>query len=92
MPRRDFRLVEARGERFMFFLDGESEELHITRRHGTTDADAVSTFFEAGTTSWNEERLRWESLSETHLHYWTRCSFDGSVLVITCLRREDVDG
>jgi len=88
VPRREFRLVEARGERFRFYYEGDSDVLHITARHGITDEDAIATFFEATVTEWNEANSRFESSSETHILYWTRHAHDGSVIIISCSRRE----
>ena len=78
MPRREFRLVEAGGERFRFYYEDETEVLHITVRHGTTDEDAVAAFFDATSTEWNEANRRFESVSETHRLYWARHGLDGS--------------
>ncbi len=75
-------------ERFRFYYEGDSQELHITVRHRTTVDDAVAAFFEAITFEWDEAHLRWESVSGTHVLLWTRHAFDGSIVVISCMRRE----
>lgn len=61
---------EATGQGFRFAYDEHvSNELHITVRHGTTPADAILTYFQ-GNKTWNPDRLRYETESETHVLYW----------------------
>jgi hypothetical protein len=90
VARRQALIVEANGERFRFYYDaGHPEVLHITLRHGTTVEDAIRTFFEGETGAWDEERLRFETLTESHGIYWTRHALDRSVIIISCFKRGD---
>ena len=88
VPRREARILEARGERFRFYWDGEV--LHIEQRHGTTTDDAIATFFDGGPSQWDTEHRRYETLSETHGIYWARHAHDGSVIIISCWKRENI--
>ena len=89
MPIREALIIEAGGERFRFYYDLEVPEvLHVTLRHGTTPEDAIQTFFEGEQQLWNEERQRFETMSDTLSLYWTRHPHDGSVIVISCFERE----
>jgi hypothetical protein len=83
-------IVEALGVRFRFYYDLRLPELlHITLQHGTTPEDAVVTFFEGTASTWDERRSRFETRTDTHVLYWTRHTYDGSVIVISCFRRGD---
>ena len=89
MPIREALIIEAGGERFRFYYDLEvPEALHVTLRHGTTPEDAIQTFFEGEHQLRNEERQRFETMSDTLGLYWTRHPHDGSVIVISCFERE----
>jgi hypothetical protein len=86
--RREALIIEASGVRFRFYYDRRHpESLHITQQHGTTPEEAIRTFFEGTTGAWNENRLRFETLTDTHGLYWTRHAFDQSVIVISCFTR-----
>lgn len=61
--------------------------LHITARHQVAPPDAIETFFQ-GATIWNNERLRFETTTETHILYWAWHQPGVRVLVISCFRRE----
>ena len=90
MPRREAYIVEANGERFRFYYDQEHPQiLHTILQHQTTPEDAVRTFFEGATGAWNEEHLRYETMTETHGIYWTRHAYDHSVIIISCFKRGD---
>lgn len=56
---------------------------------GTTPEDAIRTFFEGEARPWDEARSRFETLTETHILYWTRHEHDQSVIVISCFEREE---
>ena len=84
MPRREALRIDAGGEQFRFYYDEEiGEVLHIAARHGTTPGDAIRAFYEGATTR-NEQRERFETVTSTHVLYWTRHAHDGSVVVISC--------
>lgn len=88
--KREVFIVEALGELFRFYYDGERPEiLHITLRHGTTPLDAIRTFIEGRTGPWDEAHARFETVTETHAIYWTRHAGDQSIIIISCFRRED---
>lgn len=90
MARREAYIVEANGERFRFYYDRDHPQiLHVTLQHGTTPEEAVQTFFEGSTTPWDEEHLRYETVTETHSIYWTRHAHDQSVIIISCFKRGD---
>jgi hypothetical protein len=90
MSKRNYReLADAEtGLHFRFAYEiGASNPLHIEYRHGVTTGEAVETFFD-GLTTWNATNRRFETRTETHTLYWTWHA-SGSVLVITCFRKED---
>ena len=90
VTRREALIIEAGGERFRFYYDLEHPEvLHITLRHGTVPEDAIRTFFEGETRPWDEDRSRFETVTETHGIYWTRHPHDQSCIVISCFPREE---
>jgi hypothetical protein len=90
MPIREARIITAGGERFRFYYDLEVPELlHVTLRHGTTPEDAIRTFFEGEAGPWDGARSRFETLTDTHILYWTRHEHDQSVIVISCFEREE---
>jgi hypothetical protein len=90
VPVREALIVEAQGERFRFYYDRlHPEILHITLQHGTTPADAIRTFFRGEVAPWDEEHLRFETLTESHGVYWTRHPHDQSVIIISCFKRGD---
>ena len=90
MARREALIVEANGEHFRFYYDREHPEvLHITLRHETTPEDAIRIFFVGETTARDEARSRFETQTDTHAIYWTRHSFDQSVIIISCFKRGD---
>ncbi|MGH2366294.1 MAG: hypothetical protein ACRDHX_16805 [Chloroflexota bacterium] len=72
------------GETFHFVLDANGE-LHIARRG--TPSDAIALFFE-GATTYNADRMRYETLTRTHGIYWVRVPEDQSVLIISFFGRE----
>jgi len=87
---REALIIEAGGERFRFYYDlAIPEVLHITLRHGTSPEDAIRVFFEGVTAPWNAANARYETLTDTHVLYWTRHIHDQSVIVISCFRRGD---
>jgi len=87
---REALIIEARGERFRFYYEGGNADLlHITFQHGASPDDAIQAFFSGGPGTWNEERSRFELLTESHGVYWTRYAADQSVIIITCFRRGD---
>ena len=91
MPKRYYRkLIDAEtGLSFLFAIEtGLDGPLHITKRHGTTPAEAVETFF-AGLTAWNGVNKRFETSTATHIVYWTWHA-SGAVLVISCFRQGEV--
>ncbi|HLZ07966.1 MAG TPA: hypothetical protein VKT80_05210 [Chloroflexota bacterium] len=90
MARRQALIVEANGERFRFYYDLlHPDVLHITLQHGATPDDAIRTFFDGVTGEWDEVRLRFDTYSDTHGLFWTRHSFDQSVIIISCFKLGD---
>jgi len=75
------------GLRIAFRTDRDAPELlHIWARHTTTVEDAITCVLE-GTTTFNFNRRRFDSVNQTHLVTWligTR-----QIIVLTCIRRED---
>ena len=93
MPRRVYSEIsdDETGLVFLFSHEGAdtSSPLHITTRHQTTPSEAIATFFATDAqTSWNDERLRFETTTSTHLLYWAWHQQGVRVLVITCVRWE----
>jgi hypothetical protein len=87
---REALIIRSGGEHFRFYFDRRLPEvLHITFQHGTTPEDAIRTFFEGTTTHWSEVHQRFETVTETHVLYWTRHAHDESVIVISCFSRGD---
>ena len=93
MAQRQALIIEANGERFRFYYDPEHPEvLHIALRHSTTPEDAIRTFLEGETESWDKPHMRFETVTETHGIYWTRHPHDQSVIIVSCFRRGDENG
>ncbi len=79
-----FTHFEEAGIRFVFKYDDDAPELlHIFARHLTTIDDALDTFF-SGETTWNDERERFETYSESHGLFWFWLEEGRVVMVITC--------
>ncbi len=88
MPEREALIIEWADDRVRFYYDRhEPKSLHIAVRHGTTVDDALWTLSN-GETHWNETNRRFETFTITHGLYWTRHSYDGSVIVISCFPRQ----
>ena len=84
--KRAHQRLEANGEAFYFLFDkNQTNELHISVRHGTVPREAIDTFFE-GETAWNEQRKRFETMTATRGIYWARVPEDQGVLIISCFR------
>lgn len=91
MPNRQVHTIvhPSSGLIFGFWPDRSNPGiLHITARHQTTPADAISTFF-TGQTIWDEEHKRFATFSATHGLYWFWWEKDHRVGVITCFRLEE---
>lgn len=90
MERREALIIEAGGERFRFYYDeAHPEVLHVTLRHGVVPEDAIRAFFEGRPGRWDEVRSRFETVTDTHVLYWTRHAHDQSVIVISCFAGEE---
>lgn len=81
-----FTHVDESSLRFVFKHDDDTPELlHSFARHLTTIDDALDAFF-SGETSWDPERRRFETYSETHGLFWFWIEEERVVMVITCFR------
>ena len=89
MPR-DALDIDALGERFRFYFDGPGV-LHIAS-HGVMPRDAIAAFFQAHSTVWDEQHLRFETMGETHTILWARHDHDGAVIIISCWERRSQYG
>jgi hypothetical protein len=80
-----FKRVAEQGVTFVFKYDPDDEMLlHIYARHLTTPSDALDCFFH-GTTTYNSERRRFESTTNTHALLWFWLDENARVvMVITC--------
>ncbi|MBI4495117.1 MAG: hypothetical protein HY690_20270 [Chloroflexi bacterium] len=88
--RYEFHTDPESGIRFVFKRDlADPELLHIYARHLTTQEEAIATFFAAEPT-WNEERRRFETRSDTHVLFWIWLERGIVVMIISCFRREDI--
>ena len=67
----------------------DQPKLHIWIRHQVTPEIAVETFSQ-GLTTWNSERLRFETETETHMLFWAWHQPSGDVLVISCFRKDEI--
>ena len=82
-----YKQVEEDGIRFVFKYDDDAPDLlHIYARHLTSVDDVLDTFFEGQQESWNEERSRFETYSESHGLFWFWLETDRAVMVISCFR------
>jgi hypothetical protein len=82
-----YRQVDDSGIRFVFkYDDADPSILHIFARHLTSIDDALDTFFE-GETTWNPERRRFETYTETHGLFWFWLREGAVVMVISCFSR-----
>jgi hypothetical protein len=89
MPR--FKRVRSGGFTFLFAYDETDPSLlHIYARHLATIEDALRVWFDPQAEDvWNDQRERFETRGETHVLYWTWLNDGETVLVITCMARED---
>lgn len=84
MPYENF---EEGGIRFVFKYDEDAPELlHIYARHLTSVEDAVDTFFDGTTETWNAARSRFETYSNTHGLFWFWIEEERVVMVVSCFR------
>ena len=85
--RRFYRIRDrSTGLIFVFKVDEDAPELlHIYARHVTTPEEAIDTFIR-GETTWNEERQRFETSTDTHCVFWFWLQQDAIVMVVSCFR------
>jgi hypothetical protein len=76
------------GFTFYFAFAEDGQNLHITKRHKVQPEDAVETFF-SGETTFNQEHLRFETITATHKLYWAYLygQRGTNILVISCFSR-----
>jgi hypothetical protein len=88
-PQYEAHLDVASGIRFVFKKDeDDSRLLHIYARHLTTVDEAIETYF-LGSTTYNEKRKRFETMSSTHGVFWFWLKTGTEVMVISCFRIEE---
>jgi hypothetical protein len=79
-----YKRYQARGITFVFkYDDTDPSLLHIYARHLTSPADAIRTFYE-GSSTWNEDRGRFETYSATHGLFWFWIEEEKVAMIITC--------
>lgn len=87
MPERRFTLTRG-GYRFVFnYDDVDPSLLHIYARHLKTPDDAIFVFFH-GVDTFNADRNRFETSTDTVTLYWFWIVVDEVVMVVSCFDKE----
>ncbi|MBS1992168.1 MAG: hypothetical protein JSS83_16715 [Cyanobacteria bacterium SZAS LIN-3] len=83
----NFEVHDYEEYRFVFKFDDEFPDLlHIWVRHTKTVEDAIEVWFE-GSETWNAERERFETKTETTGIYWFWLEENRVIMIISCFDR-----